>query len=93
MGKEKEWGRRVQAAEERQDLIPVSHIVQMANPYTRSSLHDSNRILTQPAGISYPALTYFQTCVLIMPAASQFFLVITSSPSAIPTSEKIHTPT
>lgn len=46
MGKEKEWGRRVQAAEERQDLIPVSHIAQMANPYTRccspASLHDSD---------------------------------------------------
>lgn len=74
------------------DLIPVSYIAQMANPYTcccfLASLHDSNRILTQPTDISYPALTYFQTCALIMSAASQSFLVITPSPSAIPTPEK-----
>lgn len=98
MRREKELGRRVQAAEERQDLIPASHIVQMANPYTcccsPALLHDSNQILTQPTDISYPVLTCFQTCALKMSEASQSFLVITPSPSAITTPEKhSHHPT
>lgn len=88
--KKKEW-RRAQADEERQDLIPVSHVAQMANPCTcccyPASLHDSNQIQTQPTDIFYSALTCFQKYALIMSAASQSILVITASPSAIPTPE------